>query len=125
MSRKPRHIPQINERFGKLVVVRKGEPEIDPKTKKRKSRYWCQCDCGSPEKLIRGASLVDKTIQSCGCLHREVASETAKTKISHGKKYNTYDLTREYGIGYTTNTEEEFYFDLEDYDLIKKYLLVY
>lgn len=35
------------------------------------------------------------------------------------KKYNKYDLTGEYGIGWTTNTNQEFYFDLEDYDLIK------
>lgn len=58
--------------------------------------------------------------KSCGCLHSEVASETAKTKISHGKKYNKYDLTGEFGIGYTTKGEE-FYFDLDDYDKIKEY----
>ena len=36
------------------------------------------------------------------------------------RKYNTYDLSGDYGIGYTTKGEE-FYFDLEDYDLIKDY----
>ena len=36
------------------------------------------------------------------------------------RKYNTYDLSGEYGIGYTSKGEE-FYFDLEDYDLIKDY----
>lgn len=36
------------------------------------------------------------------------------------KKYNTYDLSGEYGIGYTSKGEQ-FYFDLEDYDLIKNY----
>lgn len=36
------------------------------------------------------------------------------------RKYNTYDLTGSYGIGYTFKGEE-FYFDLEDYDLIKDY----
>lgn len=36
------------------------------------------------------------------------------------KKYNQYDLeSYEYGIGWTSNTNEEFYFDLEDYDKIK------
>ena len=118
MARKQKHIPQIGERFTRLVVIRKGDPEIDPKTKKRKSRYWCQCDCGSPEKLIRGASLVNGSIQSCGCLHKEVAFKTANTKISHGKKYNKYNLAGEYGIGYTFQNEE-FYFDLEDFDKIK------
>lgn len=39
----------------------------------------------------------------------------------HGKrkKYNKYDLSGEYGIGWASNTNEEFYFDLEDYDKIK------
>lgn len=39
------------------------------------------------------------------------------------KRYNRYDLTGEYGIGYT-NHGVEFYFDLEDYDKIKKYCWV-
>lgn len=39
MARKSPHIPQPGERFGRLVVIRKGEDEIDPKTKKHKSRY--------------------------------------------------------------------------------------
>ena len=37
------------------------------------------------------------------------------------KKYNTYDLSGECGIGYTSNTNKQFYFDLEDYDKIKSY----
>lgn len=37
------------------------------------------------------------------------------------KKYCKYDLSGEYGIGWTTNTNKEFYFDLEDYDKIKDY----
>lgn len=34
---------------------------------------------------------------------------------------NAYDLSGEYGVGWTHNTNEEFYFDLEDYHLIKDY----
>ena len=117
MARKPKHIPQQGERFGRFVVVRSGDPEIDPKTKKKKSRYWCQCDCGSDVKLVRGASLVDGSIQSCGCLHNEVFSEIL-SESTHGKKYNNYDLSGEYGLGYTFKNEV-FYFDLEDYDKIK------
>ena len=51
--------------------------------------------------------------QSCGCLHRKITSEW-------NKKYNKYDLSNGYGIGYTSKGEE-FYFDLEDYDRIKDY----
>ena len=36
------------------------------------------------------------------------------------KKYNRYDLTGEFGIGYTYKNEP-FYFDLEDYNKIKYY----
>ena len=35
------------------------------------------------------------------------------------KKYNKFDISGEYGVGWTSNTNEEFYFDLEDYDKIK------
>ena len=37
------------------------------------------------------------------------------------KKRNTYDLNGDYGIGYSSNDNEPFYFDLEDYDKIKNY----
>lgn len=36
-------------------------------------------------------------------------------------KNNKYNLSGEYGVGWTSNTNEEFYFDLEDYDKIKDY----
>jgi len=53
--------------------------------------------------------LLNGRIASCGCIKRE--------KL---KKYNTYDLSGEYGIGHTFKGEE-FYFDLEDYDKIKNH----
>ena len=34
----------------------------------------------------------------------------------------TYNLTGEYGIGYTSNTHKEFYFDLDDFETIKGYI---
>lgn len=36
------------------------------------------------------------------------------------RKYNTYDLSGEYGVGYSEDGDI-FYFDLEDYDKIKDY----
>lgn len=35
---------------------------------------------------------------------------------------NKYDLSGNYGVGWTSNTNKEFYFDIADYDLISKYL---
>lgn len=37
------------------------------------------------------------------------------------KKYNKYDLSGDFGIGWAGNTNNEFYFDLQDYELIKNY----
>ena len=38
----------------------------------------------------------------------------------YAKQYNTYDLSGDYGIGWT-NKGEEFWFDKEDFDKIKNY----
>lgn len=43
------------------------------------------------------------------------------TQIKNEKKYNKYDLSGNFGIGWTLNTNAEFYFDLDDYDKIKDY----
>ena len=62
---------------------------------------------------VHSTDLTKGKKDNCGCL--------TKTKQSNAKrKYNTYDLSGEYGIGYT-NKGEEFYFDLEDYEKIKGY----
>ena len=70
------------------------------------ARWLCQCDCGSDPIKVTGNSLKTGSVKSCGCSRR---------------KYNKYDLSGEYGIGWTSNTNKEFYFDLDDYDKIKGY----
>ena len=58
--------------------------------------YWhCECDCGK-EKDINTYQLKSGQTKSCGCLRDKKLSERSK-------KYNRYDLTGEYGIGYTLN----------------------
>lgn len=47
--------------------------------------------------------------------------EPTSSSQHFSKKYNKYDLSGEFGIGYCSNTNMEFYFDLEDYDKIKEY----
>ena len=86
-------------------------------TKNNKAYWWCDCDCGNKNIAVSGVGLRYGSTKSCGCIQREKASENGKLT----KKYNIYILTGEYGIGYTTNTNKEFYFDLEDFDLIKDY----
>ena len=94
------------KKFGMVSVLYE-----DLQSKNRKI-YICRCDCGNV-KSIRRDTLLNNII-SCGC-------KTKELRYLANKKYNTYDLTGEYGIGWTSNTNEEFYFDLEDYDKIKEY----
>ena len=100
--------------FGMLTVIKQADDYIEPSGRHR--RMWlCQCDCGSEPKAILECNLIakNKPTKSCGCL----------TKAVH-KKYNKYDLSGVYGVGWTRKGEE-FYFDLEDYDKIKEYCWYY
>ena len=99
------------KRFGKLLVLNRAENYISPSGQIH-SRWLCRCDCGN-EKIIKSCYLKNGTTTSCGCFHKEKLSKIMK-------KYNAYDLSNNYGIGYTDNNEL-FYFDLEDYDKIKEY----
>lgn len=98
-------------RFDRLVVVKREQDHVSPKGRKY-ARWSCKCDCGN-DIVVFGSNLGRNHTMSCGCLNKEVASETMK-------KYNTYDLSGEYGVGYTIKGEI-FYFDLEDYDKIKDF----
>ena len=98
--------------FGRWKVLRFVE-------RKNKVTYWeCECQCEKKTvKNVDGNSLKRGKTQSCGCLKSEKQIEHNKI---NKRKYNTYNLTGEYGIGYTEKNEE-FYFDLEDYNKIKDY----
>ncbi len=108
----------IGQRFERLVVLERAEDEVDKKSGKHKTRWLCQCDCGN-KKIVRGASLTNGRIRSCGCLHKETCKKLGESKKGICVKHNKYDLESfDYGIGYTSNGDP-FYFDKEDYDLIK------
>lgn len=103
------------KRFGRLTVLSKSDDYyISPKGHKH-IKWLCKCDCGN-EVVTTGNCLNNGSAKSCGCLNTEKRILLGKSS----KKYNTYDLSGECGIGYTLKGEE-FYFDLEDYDLIKDY----
>lgn len=103
-------------RYGKLTVIKKVENKLNLKDR---CIYWnCICDCGN-KKIVKGTSLTRGVTKSCGCLKKDI-QYISNNKGLFKSKYNTYDLTGEYGIGYTFKGEP-FYFDLEDYNKIKKY----
>ena len=99
------------QRFGYLTVVKRVEDYISPNGNHR-VQWLCKCDCGN-EVVVLGNNLSKHSTESCGCLRKNPS-------LIIRRKYNTYDLSRNYGIGYTQKGEE-FYFDLEDYNKIKDY----
>ena len=109
-------IDLTGQKFGRLTVKSKL-----PQENGQKIIYWlCDCDCGTKNIKIRGYSLRNGHTKSCGCLNIEKTIERNHLK----RKVNKYDLTHDYGIGYTSKNEP-FYFDLEDYDKIKDYCWMY
>ena len=100
-------IDLAGNKYGRLTVIRRIGT-------KRGSPLWeCICECNNYAN-VTSRELTSGNTKSCGCLSLERLIEYNHTK----KKYNTYDLSGDYGIGYTSK-DEEFYFDLEDYDKIK------
>ena len=101
------------DKYNRLTVIKEVERYVDSSGRKYR-QMLCSCDCGSEPIKVLLNSLRKGDTKSCGCYKKEKTKERMK-------KYNTYDLeTYEYGVGYTTKGEE-FYFDKEDFELIKNY----
>lgn len=109
-----RFIDLTGKKFGRLTVIKRSEDYVSPKGV-HMVQWLCLCECGN-KVVVSSHSLVSEHTKSCGCLQKEVASNTCTNR----KKHNKYDLSREFGLGFTSKGEE-FYFDLEDYDKIKDY----
>lgn len=110
---KKRIIDLTGKHFGNLTVLGRDENDYVSPQGKHQLKWKCKCDCGNVVS-VTGNELKRGHVKSCGCgITRLALREKAKK--------NQYDLSGEYGIGYDSNGRE-FYFDLEDYDLIKDYL---
>lgn len=105
----------IGNKYNLLTVVEKAE------RKNNREAYLCQCECGN-FKVVTKYDLIHNNIKSCGCLTKIKAQQQVDKINSSGinKRVNKYDLSNSYGIGYTYNGHE-FYFDIEDYEIIKNY----
>lgn len=79
----------------------------------KSKQYWkCKCHaCGAYKDVLR-QNLLTGVVRTCGC-QRGFYNYNRR-------KVNTYDLSGEYGIGFTSKGEQ-FLFDLEDFEKIKKY----
>lgn len=97
------------QRFGRLLV------ESRAPNNNGHVMWNCRCDCGN-FCTASGDLLKSGHKQSCGCLAHDMLIQRNKSL----KGYNEYDLTEEYGIGYTSKGVK-FLFDKEDYDKIYPY----
>ena len=98
--------------YGRLTIIKELEAVVYPCGSKSRMML-CSCSCDGKEVKVRLDSLRSGKTTSCGCIQKERQKEAVK-------KYNKYDLSMGYGVGYTKNGDK-FIFDLEDYGLIKDY----
>lgn len=69
-------IDMTGQKFGLLTVIERGE-----NNKNGGARWWCQCDCGSPKKLIDGAVLRRGLVVSCGCYREKKLKESNEKRF--------------------------------------------
>lgn len=94
-----RFIDLTGKKFGKLFVI-----GIAGKNKWNQYFWQCRCECGNLVNTY-GGNLKNGTSKSCG-----------KCKESSNK----FQIMDDYVIGFTAKGEP-FYFDIEDYELVKRY----
>lgn len=110
----------------RIIVIRQVEDYINPASGQHIAmwEYKCTCEKGTISRAS-GTNLKRGSVKSCGCVAIEKNTkrldENRDEYAKKRRKSNEYDLSGEYGIGWTSNTHKEFYFDLEDYDKIKDY----
>lgn len=105
----------IGKRFNRLTVINQADDLVNS-SGNRKIQWLCKCDCGN-EVIVRGDLLKNGAIKSCGCYKKDILIEFNK----NNKKTNKYILFDDYGVLWTSNTNEEVYFDIDDADEILKY----
>jgi hypothetical protein len=68
------------KRFGKLIVVERGENYISPRGITT-VRWSCRCDCGN-NVLVIASNLRKKICNSCGCLRKELAGKRSLENLT-------------------------------------------
>lgn len=101
--------------FGKWKVLHRVEDRIS-NSGKVFDMWLCECLCEKHTiRVIYGDNLRFGKSTSCGCA--PVDKRHQKTLETH----NTYEQKNGYYIGYTQK-KEQFFFDIEDYEIIKNYV---
>lgn len=102
------------QKIGRLTVVKRTD-DVITKNGNKFTRWLCNCDCGNNNIIVLGSALTRKKrpTLSCGCLQKDKSS---------GITLNNYEIVNdEYMIGYTSNTNKPFIFDIDDFEKIKQF----
>lgn len=103
--------------FGALTVIHQDDEDyVIPSTGQHYAKWICKCRCGNTASFL-GTQLTGGHATSCGC----GCYKNEQRRNTNRYELNLYDEHGCYGIGYTTNTNMPFYFDMDDYDKIKDY----
>lgn len=102
----------IGDKIERWTIIDFANSKIQPSGQVKKY-YLCRCECGNI-KGVAAQSLRNGRSNSCGCLSREMTSLRFKSE-------NIYKITDNYVIGVTRNTQEEFFFDIDDYKKVKDF----
>lgn len=81
-----RLIDLTGQRFERLLVTGRAE------TKRGRSGWSCQCDCGN-EVVLEGSALRSGNTRSCGCMKRERLAEQKFVDLS-GQRFGRLDVVR-------------------------------
>ena len=102
--------------FGNLKVISQTNDYVRPDGRKE-AKWLCECLCEQHNIVeVVGYMLTSNQTKSCGCIRSKA---TTKRNRETKKKYNQYIVMDTFVIGISSNTDDEFYVSIEDFDKIK------
>jgi hypothetical protein len=110
-----KNMSEIGKKYNNWTIIGDAPDRIDASGKYHK-RYLCECKCGN--RLVKDFYKLKSGAKMCKECYLKILPDNG---IPFDKGENKYDLSGEYGIGWSNNSEQPFYFDLDDYDKIKDY----
>ena len=82
-------IDLTGEKFGMLTVVRKADKDG------RYIAWYCDCECGTTDFIVRGSDLKKKLVKSCGCKDIKDINLEEKRKAKSKAKKNVKHMSEQ------------------------------
>lgn len=78
----------VGDKINQLLVLKKAEDHIDPKSGSRFDKWLCECSCGKIKEMFENV-LLRPTTHSCGCYVRALKSKHGKSKTPEYKSWTS------------------------------------